>query len=523
MAEVKPHSECEEEPHSRYHGSRISLAHCLPQETCDNVIDNLQNDVDALRTCSLVCRDWASSTARHLFSNLHWPLCIHSLNSYLVRNRQPAGQGCPHTSPDGHGLAALLALLTPRLSKNIRNLHFGFPTAPVIELYSSRRSTPRSPYPEAIQPCATLPELLAFMDALPRLHSLELASVSLKPHDSPSHSTTTVCCTRSLATLTINECTSVQFRGRPTFQFSVGTTCQFLRHFTRITTLRFEHIKTLIQDDGPPHMHPEVPASDDSARTPPLRVETLVLSQCSLQAVSAILSALQNELDVSGLTTLVLEGYHLDHSRFQPAADPVLAAALPALLRRATRLAVLFCEPCFYPHLHPVPATLRALHVLGGHAVDADGWPAGMAPSQWPGMLRAAPPAPHLRTLSVNLCFADIPPPGLRLRQPVHRAFPTIESGTRQMLARCDWAPLARAAARVERCTLRLLVLFRGAYHSDASARRRLVDAVEESARRRMPEGVRDKVRIEVVDFSCSVAWEVALLGTVNAVKIVHV
>ena len=42
----------------------------LPPELCDQVIDHLWNDLDALRACSLTCNDWLPSSRYHLFRNV---------------------------------------------------------------------------------------------------------------------------------------------------------------------------------------------------------------------------------------------------------------------------------------------------------------------------------------------------------------------------------------------------------------------------------------------------------------------
>lgn len=43
--------------------------HIIP-EILDLIIDHLHDDIDALSQCSIVCKDWRSSTNFHLFSTL---------------------------------------------------------------------------------------------------------------------------------------------------------------------------------------------------------------------------------------------------------------------------------------------------------------------------------------------------------------------------------------------------------------------------------------------------------------------
>ncbi|KAI1791714.1 hypothetical protein LXA43DRAFT_920061 [Ganoderma leucocontextum] len=42
----------------------------LPPELCDQTIDHLWDDLDALRACSLTCKDWLPSSRYHLFRNV---------------------------------------------------------------------------------------------------------------------------------------------------------------------------------------------------------------------------------------------------------------------------------------------------------------------------------------------------------------------------------------------------------------------------------------------------------------------
>ena len=42
----------------------------LPPELCDETIDYLWDDVDALRACSLTCQAWLPASRFHLFRNL---------------------------------------------------------------------------------------------------------------------------------------------------------------------------------------------------------------------------------------------------------------------------------------------------------------------------------------------------------------------------------------------------------------------------------------------------------------------
>lgn len=41
----------------------------LPQELSDVVIENLCNDIESLKRCSLVSRSWSSTSSSRLFEN----------------------------------------------------------------------------------------------------------------------------------------------------------------------------------------------------------------------------------------------------------------------------------------------------------------------------------------------------------------------------------------------------------------------------------------------------------------------
>jgi hypothetical protein len=68
----------------------------LPQELIDNVIDELGNDVGALRTCSLVSKPWVYRSRKHLFATVHLPTCL--LRKWLERiPANPVTPSNPHS------------------------------------------------------------------------------------------------------------------------------------------------------------------------------------------------------------------------------------------------------------------------------------------------------------------------------------------------------------------------------------------------------------------------------------------
>ncbi|KAI0685685.1 hypothetical protein C8T65DRAFT_678880 [Cerioporus squamosus] len=64
-------------PHDRVRATAATLlsvseplAPLLPVELEDMIVEGLRNDLQALRTCSLVCKDWNSTARRYLFRTL---------------------------------------------------------------------------------------------------------------------------------------------------------------------------------------------------------------------------------------------------------------------------------------------------------------------------------------------------------------------------------------------------------------------------------------------------------------------
>lgn len=55
----------------------------MPQELIDSVIDELRNDVDSLRACSLVSKQWTHPSRKYLFATVHLPTCL--LRRWLER------------------------------------------------------------------------------------------------------------------------------------------------------------------------------------------------------------------------------------------------------------------------------------------------------------------------------------------------------------------------------------------------------------------------------------------------------
>lgn len=93
----------------------------LPAELVDLVIDELQDDQQSLRSCSLVCKSWAPRPSAHLFKSLRAHFIIGT-----------AGQ--PHLwKTPFYEFCALIAT-SPRVVTNIQNLTMSIRTSSVADV-----------------------------------------------------------------------------------------------------------------------------------------------------------------------------------------------------------------------------------------------------------------------------------------------------------------------------------------------------------------------------------------------------
>lgn len=494
------------EPQSQVDQSPTSPCPVFPQETFDHIIDHLHHDLESLRRCSLVCRNWAASTAYHLFyycHYLHWPLSRHARFPVTIRSKRNFALDCPPYDVDD-GPATLQVVLSstrpPRFYINICSLHVDFP--------------PKHPYrrlPETNAPIGiwtTVPELLALVDSLPRLRFLELSSVQLRTHD-PRFDTSTIAAShtpRSLSALTISPAMRRDFSQGDIIAFT-----HFFRHFARICTLRLRGLLPInrsgLEASELPTSGRVGSAADYSS---PVEVQKLVFDLCSPDAISTTLYSLKWRLNISALETLEL--VVSKDCRYHHAANTCLTTALPAFLRLATNLKVLTCEPYFYPGLHDfAPPTLTELHLRGENIISAGRSSAvpGPHPSelQWSAIFDMPVTlfTPHLRAIYIDFCFVHYLEPSWPFPFVTPSATPSesidiFATELSRTLEACDWIPLACIAQSVEECTLRLQFTLNAKQGVEREqARQRCIGAIEEIARRRIPENVREIVRLEVV------------------------
>lgn len=469
----------------------------FPQEIFDNIIDYIDDEVDGrlhgLRTCSLVSRGWASSTAYHLFYRLHWPLCCHSHHRIPIQHELVMSQICPYKI-DGHGPAVLQALLAnaPRVYNNVRDLRVEFPN--VFPPW------PRNPQPGARMRFiatltkTTLPELLSLVDLLPQLRLLKLSNARVQEYDSRLLGfLTTIRRTRTLSVLRIDPGDEHD----PDYSaFNMEAITHFLRCFTDIRVLRFSNIQK--DRNG---LYPQLFTRVQDSST--LRVQTLVFHGCYPDGISHALAALQNYLDFSALTALELRV----SVRRNKGTDPVFDRVLSAFLRLSANLEVLTCEEYFYRYLrHFVPSTLRELHLRGKDLeIGGRSWSFAQYQSSWAALCNA--PAqfftPTLRAIHVhvNVVYNPLSEHARRMSpgdpEALHAAFKTE---LQDVLAGCDWAPFVDVAQSVETCTLHMRFGQRLVHFPDEPGKRRCMDAMERIARGCMQESMRGAVRIEVVE-----------------------
>lgn len=488
-------------PISQDNASQTPSPPRFPQEIFDHIIDHMDNELegrlDGLRTCSLVSRDWASSTAYHLFYSLHWPLCCHSHHRIPAESELFKSQHCPHKI-DGHGPDVLRTLLVeaPRVCNNIRDLRVEFPN-----VFPPMRPTPgvTSFQFRAVLTWTTLPDLLSLVNLLPQLRSLRLSNARVRECDSHQLDfLTTLRRTRSLTMLTIG---AGDEHEPDHSSFDMASITRFLHLFTLIRTLRFSNLH---KDRNGLYPQPLKLAADGSST---LAVQTLVFDRCYSDGLSNALSALQSVLDFSTLTSLELGATTVRRR----GADPVLARALSAFLNLTLNLEVLTCRVVsVYPYLHRfVPPTIRQLH-LHSDDVTMSGRidTASVAGSQsaWP-VISLIPTklfTPSLHAIYVHLKViyhpwsdpSGQPRPGSEL---LHTSF---ETELRAVLEGFDWAPFEDLAQRVEVCTLRMLFGQGVVYFPDEPAKRRCMDTMERIARECMPESIRGIVRVEVSEMS---------------------
>ncbi|KDQ55260.1 hypothetical protein JAAARDRAFT_196108 [Jaapia argillacea MUCL 33604] len=159
----------------------------LPQELIDIIIDNLDDDLEALRACSLTCRDWLPFSRKHLFDTLalenldfcQLPVFILS-NPLLAQNVRNLRLTSLHTHSHFHDVR--LICLIPYL-KNITRLRLDGTVWNELSQDTKRVICTEFPSVRALAlfDCqfSSLEELPALVNAYPLLQELWVEYVEL--------------------------------------------------------------------------------------------------------------------------------------------------------------------------------------------------------------------------------------------------------------------------------------------------------------------------------------------------------
>lgn len=97
----------------------------LPQELLDDILSHMRGNKRAIDSCSLVCRVWAASTTRILFSELRWPRCHHWWPDPHATDAKYARCVCDDSQPDLHTLTDFLRT-APRVCTAALDLQVSF-------------------------------------------------------------------------------------------------------------------------------------------------------------------------------------------------------------------------------------------------------------------------------------------------------------------------------------------------------------------------------------------------------------
>lgn len=156
--------------------SRVS-PDSMPLELLDEIVDNLEDDQESLRQCSLVSRAWHPSAARRLFRRMQWPLCEYA---WLQQMNGPPRCKCGFVQ-DYQRLQELKEILQSSydIRTAVQELRITFSwstphafTVPQHEPDASRRRH----YPRR-QKKTSAEELIDLLDLLPSLQSLHLCGL----------------------------------------------------------------------------------------------------------------------------------------------------------------------------------------------------------------------------------------------------------------------------------------------------------------------------------------------------------
>ena len=175
----------------------------LPPELCDETIDYLWDDVDALRACSLTCQAWLPASRFHLFRNLRLrnaddvsrfrALLVSAPSTAQCVRKLSLSADYDGTSPDGQAreddgwvdeTTDLLPLLTEVTTLALARVRWHSLSAETRAAFEHMSRSVRQLFLFEVSFAASR-DVIAFLSAFPSLRDLYFHAVSWK-EDSPS-------------------------------------------------------------------------------------------------------------------------------------------------------------------------------------------------------------------------------------------------------------------------------------------------------------------------------------------------
>ncbi|KAI0707953.1 hypothetical protein C8Q76DRAFT_656727 [Earliella scabrosa] len=175
----------------------------LPPELCDQTIDHLWDDLNALRACSLACKDWLPSSRFHLFRNVRLRHADDVTRFKALLSSSPTIAHCVRklslsadydgATPDGtsreddawvNGAAELFPMLDRVTTLALARVRWHALNAETQAAFAGVSQSVRSLFLFEVSFDASR-DVIAFLSAFPALQDLYFQAVSWK-NDSPS-------------------------------------------------------------------------------------------------------------------------------------------------------------------------------------------------------------------------------------------------------------------------------------------------------------------------------------------------
>lgn len=470
----------------------------LPQELVDLIIDDLQDDMDTLRQCSLVSRGWVQPSSAHLFHSLRWPSCTHSAWEHDTLSRcKCLPTRCPC---DLHGFIKFIRG-SARVRAALRELHLSF-GSPYREVKCPAAEPARKSggcHGFARRHLTSVRELMCIIDMLPRLRHLDLLSLGFESSQRYTDSEMSLEGIRDIHHLTLTS---------PICNLDDPSATAFLRCFKRISTLTLVDIASSFPRALPPPPPTRPPRAPNPSHRP--QIHSLTFHSCTSRGVALALTALHAaSVDFTALSALALTGR----------AAPLVLAEPSSTLHTITaftcsipNLAAFTCTPtatcAFLLRLPPACPALRTLAVhsacrclvvssagesagtmVGGdgdaqvHRQRIAGWDRVFNVLESPFMM-------HVDALRIEFCMHSRVTPGNCTE---------VLQNVRATLEALDWTLLDRAAARLGTLDLKLvLAVWEKTLECAGFPQKRVLEVMEQVARERFTFSVQEIVKLEV-------------------------